>query len=458
MNIIGRKEEKKEFHRLFNSSKPQLVVIHGRRGVGVSTFTKEMLKDRVDFSFSITSEKPRLIDNLALWQKAINEINEGKKFKQPINWREAFDQLKTLLTRQKSKSDRKIVVLDSFEKMNTSGSEMTTAFYKFWKSWGLENDSSFVIISGVTTSWKIRLLQRKNTEFSSLYTGEIQLKPFSLYETEQFLKRKGLQLSKEEIVKYYMILGGVPLYLNQIHKTGKISHNIKRIFSLKSGKLKNEFKDLMDTFIVHQEVCTAMLVTLAAAKHGLTRDVLIKKTGYKSGGSVTNAITEMIKAGWIESYTPWNTNRYHAVYKLIDPFIQFHFRIQSTNILDQTTVADFNFDHPKWKEWAGVAFTNLCIYHVTQLKRMVNTKKEKLSRTNWHRQANDSLTEYQQDLIFRGANRKTFVFDFIFSENKVTLDEDYYTFFYKKFEAYRYFTQKKQIASPVAVTLYGFST
>ncbi len=457
MNIIGRKKEAKEFHRLFVSSQPELVVIHGRRGVGVSTFTKEILKDKIDFSFSLTNEKSSLKDNLALWQQAINKISLDKDnlFGLPKNWKEAFEQLKHVLTNRKTKSQRRVIVFHGFEKMNTNGSQMVASFCNFWNSWAVKRKSTFIVLTDTTSSWQLRMMHKKEKAFSHLLTSELQIKPFTLHETNLFFKQRGVQLTKKEIAKYYMIFGGIPFYLKQIHKTGRLIHNIKRIFAAETGKLKNEYNDLITTFISNTIVCEDILRVLASDNNGLTRDVILAQTGYKSGGSVTSAFNEMIKVGWIESYVPWNTNHYHANYKIIDPFLLFYFRILSTGKLANISVSEFSYDHVDWQEWADAAFTNMCIAHEKQLKKAINSERESLKRVSWHRQENESLRDYQQDLIYRGANRKTFVFDFIFTENPVLLDEEYYNFFYKKFEVYRFFTQKKQNAIPVLATFTG---
>lgn len=45
---------------------------------------------------------------------------------------------------------------------------------------------------------------------------DIQLKPFTLSETEQMLEQKGVEMSRFDIMEGYMAIGGIPYYLNQL--------------------------------------------------------------------------------------------------------------------------------------------------------------------------------------------------------------------------------------------------
>ena len=45
-------------------------------------------------------------------------------------------------------------------------------------------------------------------------TREIHLLPFTLGETADFLRSKGIALSPMDMAEAYMVLGGVPYYLN----------------------------------------------------------------------------------------------------------------------------------------------------------------------------------------------------------------------------------------------------
>lgn len=61
-------------------------------------------------------------------------------------------------------------------------------------------------------------------------TYEVKLSPFKLGECEQFLKKKGIRMSRYDIVQSYMVLGGIPYYLGYMKKGLSLAQNIDLLF------------------------------------------------------------------------------------------------------------------------------------------------------------------------------------------------------------------------------------
>ena len=59
-------------------------------------------------------------------------------------------------------------------------------------------------------------------------THRIKLEPFTLNECEEFLKSKSGIFDKYQIVQLYMVMGGIPFYLEQVER-GKRNQDFKRI-------------------------------------------------------------------------------------------------------------------------------------------------------------------------------------------------------------------------------------
>ena len=77
---------------------------------------------------------------------------------------------------------------------------------------------------------KKRIIYTKG-EFHRRVTRHIRLQPFSLQETQQFLKTRGFDYySIHDIVELYMCLGGIPYYLNLLQKGLYVHQNIHQIF------------------------------------------------------------------------------------------------------------------------------------------------------------------------------------------------------------------------------------
>jgi len=77
MDIIGRKDEIKELEKYYDSERPELVVVYGRRRVGKTYLIKEYFKS--NFTFYFTGEiNSSNAANLANFDRAILECQRGR--------------------------------------------------------------------------------------------------------------------------------------------------------------------------------------------------------------------------------------------------------------------------------------------------------------------------------------------------------------------------------------------
>ena len=59
---------------------------------------------------------------------------------------------------------------------------------------------------------------------------QIYLRPFTLQETEKFLQSKGFDWSRYQIAETYMIMGGIPYYLDMLDASLSPNQNIDYLF------------------------------------------------------------------------------------------------------------------------------------------------------------------------------------------------------------------------------------
>ncbi len=75
-------------------------------------------------------------------------------------------------------------------------------------------------------------------------TRQICLKPFTLEETDLFLRRKHISLSAYELAVCYMVFGGIPYYLSLLDETLSLAQNIDILLFNRNGELHYEFNNL----------------------------------------------------------------------------------------------------------------------------------------------------------------------------------------------------------------------
>ncbi len=72
----------------------------------------------------------------------------------------------------------------------------------------------------------------------------IRLEPFTLNECDEFFKSKSGVFDKYQMVQLYMVMGGIPFYLNQVDVSQSAAQNINRLCFTPDGILRTEFDNL----------------------------------------------------------------------------------------------------------------------------------------------------------------------------------------------------------------------
>lgn len=90
-----------------------------------------------------------------------------------------------------------------------------------------------LVVCGSATSWMSnRLINDKGGLYGRL-TDVIKLEPFTLSECAQFYEANGINLSRYDITEGYMILGGIPYYMDYFAKGFSLAQNIDNLFQEK---------------------------------------------------------------------------------------------------------------------------------------------------------------------------------------------------------------------------------
>jgi hypothetical protein len=200
-------------------------------------------------------------------------------------------------------------------------------------------------------------------------TQQIFLEPFTLAETEQFLKSRKIAMKRLQIVECYMIMGGIPFYLEQIKKDIGLVQNIDNLFFTKTGILRNEFSRLFSSLFKQSESYIKIVKLLGRKSKGLTREEIIKATQIADGGRLTKMLEELEMCGFIRIDDNFSNKKKHRLYQLIDFYSIFYidFIEGVKNLTD-----DFwsnTADTSRYKAWRGFSFEKLCIAHLPQIRK-----------------------------------------------------------------------------------------
>lgn len=379
--ILGRTLEKKRLTETLYSHRSELVAVYGRRRIGKTYLIREFFNEKIIFSFIGLSDesKTKQIKNFVL---KLNEYTNDK-FKNetlPTDWLEAFSLLKRNLKTIKETKKKKVIFIDEFPWIDSQKSGFLSAFENFWNDYCTTRTDLIVVICGSAASYMVKKIIRNVKGLSKRITQTIKLMPFTLKETKDFLRYKGIKMEEYELLKLYMSIGGIAEYLEHIQAGESVVATIDRLCFQPGAYLENEydevFKSLFDEYSYHQRI---MNVLADNRKEGITRNELIEALGISSGGKFSNSLEDLIQSGFILKYEAFKNNKKVVLYRIYDEFCLFHLQF-----IQKHKGSSWNslFQHQSYISWCGYVFETICLKHIEPLKKAL--KCDQIASTNYH--------------------------------------------------------------------------
>ena len=374
--MIGREEESREINERYDSRRPEFIAVYGRRRVGKTYLIDEALKDKITFRHSGLSpvdeqnNKNGLKEQLRHFYLSL-QLQGMKKSKCPSSWLEAFFMLEKHL-QSIDNGSRQVVFLDELPWLDTPRSGFITALEAFWNGWAYHRDNMMLVVCGSATSW---MTDKLINNYGGLYgrlTSRIKLAPFTLSECERFFQSKGISLSRYDIAQSYMVVGGIPYYLDYMRKGLSLAQNIDRMFFAEGAKLRDEYNRLFASVFSNPEQMKSIVQLLSTRHSGFTRQEILAKTEMDDCGATTKLLKALEVSDFIKSYIPFGKGKRDLHYKLTDPFCMFHLKfVQGQTEIDP----DFwmhNVTSQSVSAWRGIAFEELCFSHISQIKKALD--------------------------------------------------------------------------------------
>ncbi|MCQ2253773.1 MAG: AAA family ATPase, partial [Bacteroidales bacterium] len=300
--IVGRENEKRLLTQIYNSNKAELTALYGRRRVGKTFLLKTFFDGKIDFNFSGLYQTDKNIQ-LEFFVSELRRVNKNISPDLKVkSWLEAFELLREYLSGLKK--DKIVVFLDELPWMDTPKSNFMQAFSYFWNTWGCTFPALKLFVCGSATTWMMSKLIGDKGGLYGRCTKIIYLSPFTLGETEQFLSQvKNIKWTRFQILECYMILGGIPYYLDLLSKGVKFSECIDNLIFNSNGPLRIEFDFLYRSLFKDASFYRKIIEILSSKLKGLTRDEIKAAMKIKSGGSLTDALNDLCSCDFIREYT-----------------------------------------------------------------------------------------------------------------------------------------------------------
>lgn len=449
--IIGRREEIATLKALRKSKKSEFVAVYGRRRIGKTFLIRNVFEEPFTFQLSGVANVD-MKQHLVNFHNAYLRLNPDNPPKTPPkNWFEAFHRLSLAL--EQRGAEKKVVFLDELPWLDTPQSKFIPALEYFWNSWASARTDVLLVVCGSAAAWIINELINNRGGLHNRLTERIALKPFTLSETELFLREKGGNYDRYQLLELYMALGGVPYYLENVQINRSVAQNIDRLFFTEGGLLATEFVNLYRSLFNKYDKHILVISALSQKAKGLTRKDLIAMTKMSDGGSLTNLLSELQHSGFVRGYLPFGKNKRDALYQLIDPFSLFYLTFVKDSKADMQGSWLTLSKSPQWQAWSGYAFEYICRYHIDAIKKALGISGVYAEISAWRSQKSEGGA--QIDLIIDRNDRIINICEMKFSTQAFSIAKSYADNLKNKLDVFERETQTQKTLLLTMITTFG---
>jgi hypothetical protein len=184
---------------------------------------------------------------------------------------------------------------------------------------------------------------------------------------------------------------------------------------------------------------------------GLLRSQIVKQAKLKSGGYLTEVLSELEESGFINSYVPLHKKIKDKVYRLTDEYSLFYLKfIEHTKSFKAGTWASISSSQ-SYVSWSGYAFENVCLKHVQQIKNSLGIGALYSEQSAWY----NKKEKAQIDLVIQRADRCINLCEMKFAGTPYELTSKYAKELQHKAMAYKASTGTTNTIFTTLVTTFG---
>lgn len=456
--IIGRTREMTELQRCMDSDRSEFVIVYGRRRVGKTFLIDNFFNYQYDFSY-VGGHRLTKAKQLRNFAKALKKHAKLPRLPLFSDWDDAFDALETYLESLPD-DKRKVIFFDEMPWIDTPQSAFVDALEMFWNGWAARRNDIVFIASGSSTSWMMDKLVENQGGLHGRITNNIYLKPFSLYEVEQYLKSRGAAWDRYQILQTYMVIGGIPFYYTLLNLKESLAQNIDRLFFRKNGELQSEFAELFNALFSNTDKYTAITKLLTRKREGMTREEILAATKMDST-VLSKVLRNLERCDFVLPYAQFGHKKKGIIYRLVDFYTLFYYRfVEELNSQDELWWSHHLQSHSV-ESWQGFSFELICLTHLNQIKNRLGIAGIATETSSWRYQppknGQDEKSEKgtQIDMLIDRADRTINLCEMKFSVTPFRISDSYEQVLRKRMEIFRTQTKTTKALVHTFVTTFG---
>lgn len=320
--FVGRAREITILQELWESDRPALAIIYGRRRIGKTRLLTHWIKSQNIRALFWVADSASAMDQLQSFSHATHNFEsahpEEVQVASSATWRGAFERLERLAERE-----RVAVIIDEFTYLLEGDPNVAMALQNAWDH-VLSNQNILLILSGSHLGMIKRQLLSHQAPLYGRVAAEMPLQPLPFGLTRQYFPH----YQAHERVAIYAMTGGVPAYWERFNPKLNVSENIRRAFLRHNTLMQDEPRLLLHDFLKDLRNYVSMLKAIA---HGATTPARIAKEGQVSQQQqISSYLGNLCETGFVERFESTTLQLPRGGrYVVTDPFLRFYFRFLS---------------------------------------------------------------------------------------------------------------------------------
>jgi len=452
--VIGREREIQILDKLLASDRPEFLAIYGRRRVGKTFLIREYLKTDIVFTFTGAFKVGVKIQLNNFFREYLGITGGKKETTPPENWHTAFSYLADYLYTLKNRKKKQVVFIDELPWLDMPKSGFVQALEYFWNRHVSTMDNILLIVCGSAASWIQKKLMKSKGGLHNRITQRIQLQPFNLFETELFCKSKNLKLSRYQIIQLYMVMGGIPFYLNELSRGKSAVQLIDEICFSPTGMLSGEYDNLYYSLFKNADNHIAIIEALAGHPAGMVRSTLVSKSGLTDGGTFTRALDDLLESGFVTKYRPFNKRKKDTTYRLIDLYSLFYLKFIKGNVGNQANTWQKIVNSSSFAAWSGYAYENICMLHINPILKKLGLSGIYTEISSWKYKGDKDIPGAQIDLLIDRKDGVVNLCEAKFTQQEFLITKDYAADLRRKRFVFGHITKTRKSIVTTLITTY----
>ena len=319
MSFFDRTEELAWLADGWDSGHGELRILYGRRRIGKSALLDEFARGKRQVLFQAVEGS--VADQLRDLTQAMLACEDDPLLRAaPLaNWDVALAQLSRMASQQPL-----LVIIDEYQYVAESDPTLASRLQRWWS-----REASRLPIYLVLCGSYIRFFV-KNVLTGLAYgrnTGSLQLKPLRYRDAARFFP----DWSREDLVRAYAVVGGVPHYLQQLNPDRSLAWNIEHQVLRRGAVLYQEAELLVREELREPRLYYSILRAMSA---GATRASEIASQVQGPGGhsDLTPYLATLQELGLAEYRRPvFGERTRRGIWVVADPYLRFWFRFVLAN-------------------------------------------------------------------------------------------------------------------------------